>query len=529
MVKVSVKNAFPSVTVKQTQKLNTFIKGGEALYMVTAKNAEIENVVLNVAGCKCEYRGDGVLAVKQAGTVSEAKGSLTVAFKGYSTPYTKAGVALAKASVKPSLVLSATAGAVNAGEKISVELDVLDKLTGESVLSSCDVKSGTPGFVYDFGTLKYTGTESFTKKVVKTVILEVTSGKWTNPATPIKLTYKLTIQPAAALPVAKLSSAALTLNSLYDEMTASTKLIIDQQNKQITETQFTCDAAKGKIEVVYDANTNDVTARITDRSVTKGTYTFTCTPKCGNTTLKAVKLKVNVVNKAAAATVSAKGTLDPTLLDSSEILYTVTLKNVIGSITGVKLIPAVAVDTNTVKDGSALFNVTLGGLNEKGLQTVLLTLKPDAEYFVKATYKFKFSFVVENTGEVATAAVSVKLKQSALKVTFAPAEQKVFQAQGSAVSAKFTVSVTAPVGAKIGGIRTGSMTTAIRKTFSDAGCCISWIISPDGKSAVASVYVKDTTKLVAGKSYTIPIEVAATGSAADAAITKTSFKLKVAK
>ena len=523
-ITVVIKNTLPALTVKQTRKLNTFLTDDYGTLTFSAKNAEIENAEFEIDGFNANYV-DGELILRRNGAAPAKKGTLLVYFAGYNIPVSKT-VSFTAVNTKPGLTATPASGTVNGRTGGEVSFTVYNKTDKCDVdLSGCTV-TADKGFARISGNRVYLSADSsmlaVTKKTAGKVTLTVENPDWTAP---LKVTYTLTVQPPAAPPAAKLKTSTLTLNSLYPTVSASTLMTLDQTGRSVEGT-FTC-AKTDKIAVTLEGD--QVVARLLDPSVPNGSYPFVGKLTADGDAMKDVKLTVKVVNTAAAATGAASGKLDAIRRGTTAITYAVTLKNTTAEITGVTAKKPTAQLSATVVDGSGKFDVTLGAPNAKGLPTVVLKLKSGESYDTKLTYKLRFVLSVEGVGTVTTPDVTVKVPQSALKLS-SVAAQTVYQSQAKTRTVAYTLTLTSPADAKIGKIEKGSGLNALfARTLADSQSTVSWEIAPDGRSAVVYVTVSDTSRLTAGKSYAIPLVITPEGCAEHGSVTKLNLSLKALK
>ena len=159
---------------------------------------------------------------------------------------------------------------------------------------------------------------------------------------------------------------------------------------------------------------------------------------------------------------------------------------------------------------------------------VTLRLKEDAEVSTKASYQIKPGAILDSGIEVPIANQTVKVTQSALKFTVAPKVQNAYQSQSKQREIYYHLELTAPVGAEIGSVAIGDV-GLLQSALVDETENIFVDFSDDGTTATVVVTLKDTSKLSAGKTYTLPLLLTAKGQATNVAPTKVNLSLKAMK
>ncbi|MBR6114350.1 MAG: InlB B-repeat-containing protein, partial [Oscillospiraceae bacterium] len=527
---ITVKNAAPTVKVKQTKKFNKFYNYTEeesAALFTLASAYEITDAAFETASYIGTY-ADGVMTVtKKANAPAKdaAKGVLTVYFDEFTHPFTMKNFSVAAATIKPNLKLSGTSFTVNTAYG---ENTVSFHFLGEDIPADDEV---TCVFNPDTATLEYSGGEftmkaNANKKTVGTIT--VNKEGWAAP-----LTFKVTLNVNKNLPTAKVLTGTLLLNAQYSGQTASTRVALNttdvklsDETRELTATgkKAAALAEAAKLLVVYQDG--EITASIRDGSnlPKAGTYSFQLIPTLENgTSLKAVTVKVKVANNAAVtATVTAAGKLDAVRRDSTAITYTLTkLDSVIGEITDVQLTGA----------NAELFDVELIDEPAKGLAQARLTLKDDVTVSTKASYKIALEFEIDGEIKATTKALAVKVTQSKAKVAVTPKTSTLFQSDKTAEApAEYTLTLTAPAGARIEQVKLSDKTPVAfwRSLGNKTTAIVSW--SPNGDGTVnVQITVKDPSKLVNGKTYSVVLDVLMEGQAENAAPVSVTVNMIVKK
>ena len=118
------------------------------------------------------------------------------------------------------------------------------------------------------------------------------------------------------------------------------------------------------------------------------------------------------------------------------------------------------------------------------------------------------------------------MTQSALKLSSPQATQTFYQSQSRSRWVNYVVNIQTPSGAAIESIEVGDIRlwqNALKDMASDIDFSVS------GNSAVVRVRLADTSKLVAGKTYTLPLLVTPAASADNVAPTRINLTLSVKK
>ena len=355
-------------------------------------------------------------------------------------------------------------------------------------------------------------------------------------STPLaSVTRKVTV--TSTVPKVSLASAALKLNSAFAlEESAATGFKLSLKGYALTD--VTVVKASGNpldggdislnddILFAFDAENAVLTARLGEE-LANGTYAYVVTPTVKDLITNQTKaltpstLKVTVYRSTAvSATVTASGKPDTINRGGSAIIYTLTkLTNIIGTAESVALAGADA-DKFTVSLDDAP--------NAKGQQTVTLKLKEDGTYSTAATYKIQLLFNLAGiTAPITTPILSVKVTQSALKLTAAPTAAAAYQSQAAETKLRYTLTLTSPTGAKIGSIALNAATTADLRRALGINGAIETTIAADGRSAAIDVSFKDTSKIKVGATYTVLLDVTPVGNASNAKNTQVKVTVKV--
>lgn len=256
------------------------------------------------------------------------------------------------------------------------------------------------------------------------------------------------------------------------------------------------------------------------------TYKFSVTPYVlDNATgevaeLKPISFSVKVYSNAKySAAVSTAGKLDAVLRDTSAITYTLTkLTNISGNV----------VDVAISGQDASKFDVSFAGLNTKGQPMAQLTLRQGESYNTTKTYKVQLDFVLDSGIVVSTAALNVKVSNTALKLSGTPKVVNVYQSQSRARILYYYVDIIAPPGAAVESISFGDV-GLLQNSIINEDTNVSYVLSADGRQVTIKVVLKDTSKLGINKTYKLPLLVKAVGQAENVANAKFDMSLKVLK
>ena len=304
-ITVKATQTLPKLGVKQTEKFNLFYRNSEAPLVITG--GEVESAELTGTDDFVLENEDGVSVIRYADPENvpekpDTKATISVRFAGYSVPVTKA-LTIATVNTAPKLTMNPTASTLNSAVQgdLTVRTSILgvsDALTVWTDMEGVEVEiSGDE--------LAITLTEAKTT----TVSLFVLADNWTKP---VKLTHKITV--TSNLPTLKAASGTLSLNSRFPSETASTGLILSQDNVDLSGVTLTPAAKEGtparmesdKLNVEYDPISGRITAEIADSGIKNGTYAFNLAGTLtSGTEIPGSVLKVTVTNALPKVKLSA--------------------------------------------------------------------------------------------------------------------------------------------------------------------------------------------------------------------------------
>ena len=297
------------------------------------------------------------------------------------------------------------------------------------------------------------------------------------------------------LPKAKLSASTVKLNKRLIEEEATVKVTLTGGNG------YTVTGFEDLPDFMWYED-GILTVTMPEKG---GAYPLYATVSRGSeevTLPTAVKLTVQIYDKAPSFQLSAKGKLD--VLDpDSEVVCTPKLTNALGTVTDVQL---------TGEDAERFDVELVNG-------TIHLTLaEPGDSYSTKATYKVVPVLTICSQ-EVTGSAISIKVTQSPLKLAALP-NRTVCTSQASPLLQ--TLSITNPTAASIGEITLNAKTTAALKN------ALNTVGGIQVTGSTVAFPAKAFTGLKPGN-YTVILDVTPVNAAADSKPTQAKFTLTVKK
>ena len=405
-VTVKVAKTFPSVTVKQLEKVNIFYtESTRGKLAITAPGQTITGVQLLDTEHFLVKQWDGEYYVeyyiddpRQTPAKPDTTGTLQISLEGYAEPVTKP-ITIATEKVAPNkFKLSSAASTINTAlsgnNSTSLRLYYSD---GTMVCPLWQtVWTDTPGVElqkdYDTGEILLTLTEN---KSVTVSIYVKQAWYWSAPQT---LTHKITV--TNKLPALKPAASTLKLSNIFTAQTAETPLVLSQQNLSLLGAEVTPVAKDGtaariesdKLNVYYE--NGKIVAAIADESNAPkaGTYSFTVKGTLEDgTVISGGTVKVTVAATAPTVKLSAASAkLNRYLAGSEQTAVKVTLNNGAGY---------------TVTDFEALPD----GMSYDA-ETALLTVSLPDESSTGGTYKLKAIVRDETTMQEVTLPTAVTFK-----------------------------------------------------------------------------------------------------------------------
>lgn len=430
-VTVNVTETKPSVTIKQSEKVNLFYTAGSVnsngALTVSSKQAKVTLTQVNADNCAYRIRasktGYDIILKSDKTDLAKKQNKLEVkvSYSGYKSVYDKiVTIKVATENVAPKLVVEADNSVFNTNLGINqTELRFLDRNTNvyvtgadvklvENALSNQNFKLTDVNGVYTLST-----TKSGTAKI------SVQDADWTRE---IVLNKKITV--TAAVP--KATFVAVTLNTMPEVAgleVASSKVTI----KDIKDYTVRDISLKGKNAAAdelmqylnYEMTVDDEGVNLLNVSLNqelpvtangtckfRGAYTYDVTFTLNKMTNMKATVKLTL---APTATVTTKqsGSIDLINRTGSAVNVTPTLKNLNGRIIGVVL------DDDASNQFEAVW--------DSAKNAAVVTAKEGIDMKRGGKYKITPTFIVETNGgdvEVAAKTIVISPRQSAtIKVT----------------------------------------------------------------------------------------------------------------
>ncbi len=455
-VTVSVVETLPSVTMKQTKKVNTFYtdEEGYGLFSITAKDAEIEDVWLDD---KCDYElvasddieGEYRVKPKEDTTGKVKKGTLSYTLVGYQGTYTKS-FTISTVNTKPVIVLSQKSDTLYPGAGYGkTSLVLTDKVTGEPVSfediwvknvedkqykelisDGLRIKGSNKNYYVisegDDGCLdiQLEGTQIYSS--TDKIPFKIQKDNWNSA---IDVTYSVKVDTKA--PKLKLSQTTVTLNKnedVYAYQQVKTKLslsgcstILGNSEEAEVRVYFTgkdkasTNALKVNSNLVlqYWDDQGCIVARFNDNELKTGTYKYNVcveirpdseNPEVVIKAATVLTIKVVDTKPEKCISVSTKDSIDVLDREGTSIAITPKLSNATGTVTDGWL---------TDKDGSLFESYFEDG-------KLYIRAREGEIYSTKHTYKVKAAFWVQTEDyhgyELVSKELSFKVKQGKPKI-----------------------------------------------------------------------------------------------------------------
>ena len=308
-LKVTVKNTVPSVTVKQTGKVDLFYTDSTASLSVTAKNAVVTDLALKNADeqdfALTYDQETGICTIGFSETYKEnhsakpvTKVTLLVYLEGYAVPVEKT-VTIGTTTSKISLGTNPTSSTVNTDPAYgtSVSFCIYNKTTKATEVFDTVMVNGVEVTPETDGRINVELAEA----VKQTLTIEASNDDWMQ-----SVTLKHTVNVTSAVPTVKLGASTLKLSTVFPMQSVATSVSLNQSNLAISGFgEFTTTAKEGtaaydeaqKLNVYYDDAEAKIVASFAnaEEMPKTGTYTFTSTPEInGKPLTKSVTIRVTV-------------------------------------------------------------------------------------------------------------------------------------------------------------------------------------------------------------------------------------------
>lgn len=562
VLSVKLSNTKPTITVKQTEKMNLFYTDTKAVYKLTTNTGVIENVELIVAEGAAVYFEDAYDA--EAGTITMVP---TDAFRALtSKEQSKAlkqvlsitigesiltkSITIGVDKTKPGVTLDKASHTVyqyaQDGQKIfvgtkltfvaldkktkNVLQDANVKLTGYAVtkkgITTYNFEPADPDAVLnddDSYTLEANDAGQYSISFIGTASASATIlVQGANWAEPIKSTLKVTV--AKKTITAKLSTTKVTLNKAYGSDQKAIMLtgllpydnyVLDEENIVVTIPKKAV-YAEGDIQIIKTEN--GFIAKLQEgASLTAGSYK--------------VKVPIKFVFEEGKEYTPSPLTLTVTVIDNNLTSKDIKWKTT-GKLDAVDRAGSGVVATPTVsKLNAVLSDVTFSeadveaGLADK-LQMAVVDGKLKISLIDGVDVSTKDKFVVHPMitlatedgvlyEDIPTPAITVKPVQSSVKVTLSPKQATMYLYSARTHEAVFEYKLTGPAGAKIDEV---TMTGAIAEDFA---------VSYDADSDLIRVTLLDDT--ISAKTYSLKLQISFVDQTTNAKPLSVSTKVVVKK
>lgn len=552
-VTVNITDSVPSVTFKQSGKVNAFYTddAGAGILTFTVKDGTaIEE--LNLTGCdytleSTENENQYRILLRDDTDGTSKNGTLTYKLKGYRNEVSKS-FKVATENKKPTIVLSAKSDTLypNAGYG-TVVLSLTDKSTGDAIeISSAryveDKKNGVlpeiPEAIdettvplnktvkyntYDIlhegekGVITFSLTGDFKAKTDK-VALQVKEANWRDY---VDVSFSIKTDTTEK-PKLKLSSSTVTLNNnieLYQSQQAKVGLSLSGCSNLLndeTDVWFTGKDTKstdvlkikGSLVLQYWNEEGNVVVRLNDNSITDGTYKYDVWVRSGNFTVSApLTIKVKNTKPDKCISVSAKGSIDVLDREGTEIVYTPKLSNVTGEVQDGWLTgqDADMFGEPYFKDGKLYVKAREG-----------------ASYSTKYTYKVKAVFKVQTEDyrsyELESKELSIKVKQGKPKVSVSSVGNTLYRSTGNCVE----VNISALLGSKDVVIEDVALVN-----YTEDLMLVGDFYNPDTKSVLLTTTGGTKSILKGGKTWSVKLAVHYRDQAGNEKDTQVTYKVCV--
>jgi len=262
-----------------------------------------------------------------------------------------------------------------------------------------------------------------------TIPLLVSSVDEDNPETDFsdaKCSVKIVVKKEPQVPKLTLKSRSIKLNkNLPGEVGTIAIKSVNQHNAMPIDFMIEAAAAKSNsnvdeaVELEYNPESKCLEAVMTDAAGCNK-YVFKCTPifeginENGEVTISPITVTVNLIDKIATVSASAKGSVDAIDRENTQITYTIKKTNFVDAVSEVEMVEPIKT-TATILDASEYFEMS--EVTENG--TFTMKLKPGVTLTKKCKYAFRFEATLANCGEriISSKDIVITPKQSTIKLT----------------------------------------------------------------------------------------------------------------
>lgn len=506
-ITVKVMETKPTVTLKQTKKVNLFYTAGSVsnngTLTASSKQAKITLTQTNAneSAYKLKAAKNGYSIVLKKAEVDNAKKNnkikVLVSYNGYKDSYSvEKTITVGTQNVAPKLVLEVDNKVLYT--QLGIEdtaLRILDKTTNTYV-SGADVKLADSKTSYvkankNFELLEENGEYTLTASKSGSAKISIQDADWTRE---IVMSQGLTINnklPKATFKAVKLNSAPEYAGM---EMASSEVTIANALDYSVKDIQLTGKNAKAKelLEYLdYAMEITDEGKNVLNISLNKelpvnkngkcafsGTYTFDATFGLNKLTGQKATVKLSLVTNATVTT-KQSGSIDLVNRAGSSVTVKPTLNKLNGKVVGVKL------NEHASNQFEVEWNSTKGA--------AVVTVKEDIDMKKGGKYKVTPTFIIETNGgdvEVTAKTITIVPKQSTVKTTKLDTLEVRLSAPRTAATATF--AATSPAKAEILALTQLNETKNFKVTY-------------DELSNTVSVSIANRAGLKVGKTYKIKV------------------------
>lgn len=516
-ITIKVISKEPSITVKQTGKVNLFYKnadGAGSLDIFSDENIK----EVSLTDCDFTYSSEEKRILCTGNWNNpDKKGTLVITVDGYKEPVKK-NIKISTEKRKPNITLSAKSATIYPLIGIeTAQVKITDTTNGyvinpEEIDVSIKKIKGEEVTAYNIQKAQNAVSFTRTKDNFKTKITaEITINKEEYTA-PVKLTY--TINVNEKVPVLSLDKNTIVLNKAMPFYESSLVKICPKNadTEDISKITITAADAKSRIEkgrsiVISVQDKNILSVKLNDVSTLKtGTYKFNINAEYNGQKCQKAVLNVKVVDTVPSNTikVTKKGSIDLLNRDTTSILYTPKKSNITGEIVDVSLSGRSAnLFKAELEDGK--IKVSVKGNSKEEQDKVALITKYN--YGICLKLKLDNGF---NTYEVTTNELKFKLTQSKPKVTVQPKQAVMFNTVDNRASVDFI------------GLNKDKTPVSIKKIVLTN---LNDVFSYDVEQG--EILLTDRSNVVKGKTYTLKFNIYFDGYGDNEKPVSVSYKVKI--
>ena len=544
VLKVNVTEKKPSLSIKQTKKVNLFYDPADENHTgkLEIKETTSGKMITNASISNADFTYDeqtGELSLNYGANSANPnkKATVTVKFDDYEYyDIIEKNITISTENKAPSVTVETANKIINT--KLNMDSTGLiiraNKKSVSQVVSVDFVKGGDA--VKELGNMelkRIEGVWTVCAKEGKKLVggnypLYVQDISWTKP-----VKVNLVLNVTTGTPPVKAEKETLVLNQklpAYDQ--SETAVSITTSGEYFIQRAYIkpdVDAAKIKdfVTVYYDSSEQKIKAKFTvnyfesDRKADafNGTYTYKVTPIVGvqsDTGLVVmggtpITIKIKLINQDPKVSVKTSGSIDLVNRRNSGITLTPSFSNVNGTIKKIEVAGA----------NRSMFKLEEVMVSDK--KTVQLRANENGTYRIGSKYDVYIKYTLCNDrGEcsVRSQKISVQLKQSSVSVKLGKTNLLLSS------RAKNIELNPIPISCKSGILDRASVSIASDAT---GQFVVDRIEAEDGQNAKIYLKVKDGANLTPGKTYSVKLNIAFWDSGFNAKNTSVTVKVKVMK